>query len=88
MKVYRRKKRSCGLCKPHKTGGSPRWTPQEFQKIKEMEKEAREENNALGACWHGRLPVEENQVGPIPIKRANDVAVTEELGGCLQSSSM
>jgi hypothetical protein len=22
---YKRKKRSCGLCKPHKTGGGHRW---------------------------------------------------------------
>jgi hypothetical protein len=42
-RVYRRKRRSCPMCKPNKTGQEPRWTPQEYQKIKQMEKEAREE---------------------------------------------
>lgn len=33
-RVYRRKRRSCALCKPNKTGGAPRF--------KEREKELRE----------------------------------------------
>jgi len=27
------------MCKPNKTGGGNRWTPKEFQKLKEWEKE-------------------------------------------------
>lgn len=42
MKVYRRKRRSCGVCKPNKTGQQPRWTPQEMDKIKRMEQEVRD----------------------------------------------
>ena len=42
MKVYKSKRRSCPLCKPHKMGHQPCWTPQELEKIKRMEKELRE----------------------------------------------
>lgn len=42
MKVYRRKKRSCPMCKPNKMGIEPRWTPQELDKIQRMEKEAKD----------------------------------------------
>lgn len=28
-KVMKRKRRSCAMCKPNKTGGEMRWTPQE-----------------------------------------------------------
>jgi hypothetical protein len=41
-RVYRRKRRSCSLCKPNKMGIEPRWTTKEYDKIKRMEKEAKE----------------------------------------------
>lgn len=43
MKVYKNKKRSCPLCKPNKRSITPCWTNKDFEKIKRMEKEAREE---------------------------------------------
>lgn len=41
MKVYRLKRRSCILCKPHKMGAQPMWKPKVFAKLKAMEKELR-----------------------------------------------
>ena len=42
MKVYREKKRSCALCKPHKVGWVPMWKAKVLDKIKRMEREIRE----------------------------------------------
>ena len=42
MKVYRTKRRSCPLCKPQKVGAEPCWNEKDFDKLKRMEKEARE----------------------------------------------
>ena len=39
MKVYRKKKRSCPLCKPNKTGGSPRFTAKELADRRQAERE-------------------------------------------------
>lgn len=38
-KRYKNKKKSCGLCKPHKRGWSNRWKDKEMQKLKISEKE-------------------------------------------------
>ncbi len=42
MKVYKSKRRSCPMCKPNKMGIEPCWTEKDFDKIKRMEKELRE----------------------------------------------
>lgn len=41
-KVYKRKRRSCGLCKPHKTGWAPRFKDRQrgLQKVHESEMKA------------------------------------------------
>jgi len=36
-KRYRRKHRSCSLCKPGKTGHSKRWHPREEDRLKRFE---------------------------------------------------
>jgi hypothetical protein len=41
MKVYKKKRRSCPMCKPNKMGIEPCWTKKDFETIKRMEKEAR-----------------------------------------------
>jgi hypothetical protein len=41
-KVYKRKKRSCPMCKPHKTGGADKQKPKERARTKEAEKEIKE----------------------------------------------
>jgi len=42
MKVYKSKRRSCPMCKPNKMGFATCWTDKELDKIKRMEKEARD----------------------------------------------
>jgi hypothetical protein len=42
MKVYKKKRRSCPMCKPNKMGSEPCWTAKDFEKLKRMEKEARD----------------------------------------------
>ena len=37
----KKKKRSCPLCKPHKTGGENRWKPKERDALDRAEREAR-----------------------------------------------
>ena len=37
--VYRRKKRSCPMCKPNKVGRAPARSPKEIEIIKAMDKE-------------------------------------------------
>lgn len=41
-KQYKRKLKSCPLCKPHKTGDAIRWTKKEQLAMKLAEKEIRE----------------------------------------------
>jgi hypothetical protein len=41
MKMYKRKRRACGLCKPHKRGIEKRWKARELAKRQAMEKDAR-----------------------------------------------
>lgn len=41
-KRYKRKKRACGICKPHKKKITIRWKSKEFIRLKEAEKEMRE----------------------------------------------
>lgn len=43
-KVYKRKRHSCKLCKPHKMGWEKRYTKKEQDKRKRMEKESNENN--------------------------------------------
>ena len=38
-KNYKRKRRSCALCKPHKVGWDKRWKPKEAARRMEMEHE-------------------------------------------------
>ncbi|MEW6740897.1 MAG: hypothetical protein AB1325_13460 [Nitrospirota bacterium] len=40
-KQYKKKKRSCKLCKPHKMGIEKRWKPQEAEQIRIAEKQIR-----------------------------------------------
>jgi len=40
-KSYKRKRRSCPLCKPHKVGWDKRWKPSEAAKRTLMERECR-----------------------------------------------
>jgi len=44
-KKYKKKKRSCAMCKPHKMGWDKRWNFKEEMKIKESEDEIK---NILG----------------------------------------
>ena len=37
-KRLKNKRRSCGLCKPHKRNMAPRWKPQEEARLREFEK--------------------------------------------------
>jgi hypothetical protein len=37
-KVYRRKRRSCGVCKPSKRGLAPRWSDRDLARLKAFEK--------------------------------------------------
>lgn len=43
LKIYRKKRRSCVMCKPNKMGSEPMWTAKDLDKLKRMEKEAREQ---------------------------------------------
>lgn len=36
-KRYKKKVRACGLCKPHKSGRSNRWSPRELQRLRQFE---------------------------------------------------
>jgi hypothetical protein len=40
-KRYRSKRRSCGLCKPHKRGLQSRWTAKELEAARLAERELR-----------------------------------------------
>lgn len=40
-KQYKEKKRSCGLCKPHKKGYTKRWKKRDEARMKEVEAELR-----------------------------------------------
>jgi hypothetical protein len=40
--VYKRKRRSCKMCKPHKMGWAPKKKLKEIQLIKEFKKELKE----------------------------------------------
>lgn len=37
-KRLKKKRRSCAMCKPHKTRGENRWKPKEAQALKEFER--------------------------------------------------
>ena len=37
--MYKNKKRSCGLCKPHKRGWVNRWKSREYQRLLQDQKE-------------------------------------------------
>lgn len=41
MKVYRTKRRSCPMCKPHKMGGAKMWKDKVLDKLQRMERELR-----------------------------------------------
>lgn len=45
-KTLKRKRRSCGLCKPNKVGGSSRWKEKEFIRLRSDEKDMREAKKA------------------------------------------
>lgn len=38
-KRFKKKLRSCPMCKPHKTGGSNRWNPKELDRLKRAERQ-------------------------------------------------
>lgn len=37
-KVYKKKRRSCSLCKHHKRGITPRWTDRDLERLRTFEK--------------------------------------------------
>lgn len=41
-KQYKKKKRSCPICKPHKTGATNRWKNKERAKMKSAEREMKQ----------------------------------------------
>ena len=41
-KNYKKKKRSCKMCKPHKMKGAKRWKPAEEASLRDFEKEAQD----------------------------------------------
>lgn len=41
-KRLKRKRRSCALCKPQKTGHASRWTPEDAVRLKEAERDIAE----------------------------------------------
>jgi len=43
--VYKRKRHSCGLCKPHKVGWAPKLAHKATQLKREHERETREEQD-------------------------------------------
>ena len=43
-KIYKRKRRSCPMCKPHKVGWAKKNTDKTINLIKETDKEIEEEN--------------------------------------------
>lgn len=45
MKIYRSKRRSCPMCKPHKMGFAPRYKNKVLAKLKDMDKEIRNATN-------------------------------------------
>lgn len=46
-KMYKKKKRSCAMCKPHKMQGEHRWKPKEEQALKAFEIIKQKYKNAL-----------------------------------------
>lgn len=38
-KAYKRKRRACGLCKPHKQGWENRWQPKELNQRQVLQRE-------------------------------------------------
>ena len=51
-KRYKKKKLTCGLCKPHKLNGAKRWDDRELESRKEYEKEVQNINK--NDCCVGR----------------------------------
>lgn len=49
-KVYKRKRRSCGLCKPHKVGGQPRNKAKIAAAIQAFEKEMQKNKKLPRGC--------------------------------------
>ena len=49
-KRLKKKKRSCPLCKPHKTGGSNRWKAKDEARLKCDERDIR---SLMANNWHG-----------------------------------
>jgi hypothetical protein len=47
-KVYKRKRRCCALCKPHKVGWDKRWKVKEVTRLIQMERECRNLTHELG----------------------------------------
>ncbi len=41
-KHYKKKRRSCAICKPHKTNGACRWTDKALDGIRRFEREHKE----------------------------------------------
>lgn len=42
-KVYKQKRRSCALCKPHKMGWEKRWKAKEADRLRAMDDEVRQQ---------------------------------------------
>lgn len=55
-KRYRAKRRSCGLCKPHKRGLTKRWKPRDQALLRAAESDESMRAHAVLALEHDRTP--------------------------------
>lgn len=51
MKMYKRKKRACAMCKPHKAGWEKKWTAKDLARLKAGLEAVRQEVES----WPSRL---------------------------------
>lgn len=51
-KRIKKKKRSCPLCKPHKTGGANRWKAKELDRLERDERDMRL-RRLMANNWYG-----------------------------------
>jgi hypothetical protein len=53
-KIYKRKRRSCAMCKPHKMGGAPADTDKQRAEVKFSEREREEIAQAFNEAHNAR----------------------------------
>jgi hypothetical protein len=54
-KQLKNKRRSCSMCKPHKTGQSNRWKPKEREDRKLAENEKKSEESPYWEEWEKKV---------------------------------